>query len=353
MLNKNILYYSVASVIGLFFLFTGLSKGQNILLPLTTAIILCLTILPMANFFEQKMKRFYASLLSTFLLFLISLAFIVLLSLQVKTFVEDWPQIKETMKPKIENLQDYLADNTPLKKSDLSVAGDSAATKVMPSGQETGKIALFAVGQFAGFTGYYLLTFVYIFFILNYRRRLKEFFFMLFEEQKKDEVQQILSKSANVVQQFLIGKLFLIAILAVLYAIGLGISGVNNFILVSLVAALFDLIPYVGNIVGFAMAMVFGYLSSGNTSVLIGIIITFSVAQFIQSYILEPYIVGDKVDLHPFFTIVFVVIGGAVWGIIGAILAIPVMAIVTVIFLHVPPLKPFGYLFSNKNKDEI
>ena len=142
------------------------------------------------------------------------------------------------------------------------------------------------------------------------------------------------------------GTSLLMLFLAIVYSIGLGITGVNNFILVSLIAAFLTLIPVVGNIIGFSLALVLGYLTTGETSALIGIIITFSIAQLLENYVLQPFVIGDKVDLHPFFVILAVILGGAIWGIIGMILAIPVMAIVTIISLNVPALSPFGFLFS-------
>ncbi|MFO8145978.1 MAG: AI-2E family transporter [Bacteroidota bacterium] len=78
-------------------------------------------------------------------------------------------------------------------------------------------------------------------------------------------------------------------------------------------------------------------------------LLNFSIVQFLESYVLKPYVIGDKVDLHLFFVILVVIIGNLIWGIIGMILAIPLIAIVTVIFLHVPPLQPYGFLESNQH----
>ncbi len=136
-----------------------------------------------------------------------------------------------------------------------------------------------------------------------------------------------------------------------IYSIGLGVSGVNNFILVSVIAALLTLIPYVGNIIGFTMAVAFGYLTSGDITVLIGIALTFTLTQFVESYILQPYIVGEKVDVHPFFVIVSVILGNLVWGIIGMILAIPILGIITVVLLNIKELKPLGILLSKEESE--
>lgn len=383
--GKRILLFSTLVVVGLYFLFLGLVKASGFLAPLLTAIILALMVLPVSRKLEgMGLGKGTASFLNVFLLFLVSLGFLAVVSFQIQGFIDDWPKIKETMKPKIEQFQSFVFEHTPMEESDLEGSGfgsdaseSSSGSEGSPSqsgseansssglgngsqssGSESGassgssasgqaKSALGFLNTVVGFIGTYLLTFIYIFFLLNYRSRFKEFLMRLLPEKKK-EVNEVIHKSADVSQKYLVGKLILMGFLAVLYAVGLGISGVSNFILVSIIAALLTLIPYIGNIVGILMALAFGYLTSGETGVLIGILITFAIAQFVESYVLEPYVVGDKVDLHPFFVILAVVAGGALWGVIGMILAIPVLAIITIIFLHVRPLHPFGFLLSNE-----
>lgn len=385
--GKKILFYATLFVVSLYFLFLGLFEAKGFLIPLTTAVILALVILPFSQMMERKgLKRGLSSFLSTFSLFLVSLGFLVLVSLQIQSFITKWPEIKETMAPKVEQAKTYIFQHTSLKKSDLQQsgknlpflnsaeksdsqpsdpeqqnsanAGADQESQSGGSGQDSSSIS--SKGQKAfkflmstvGFIGSFLLVFIYIFFLLTYRRRFKAFLLRLFPKDKNREVKKILHQSATVAQQYLVGKLMLAGMLAVLYAIGLGISGVSNFILISLIAAILSLLPYIGNIIGFALALGFGYLTSGETGVLIGILITFGVAQFVESYLLEPYLVGDKVHLHPFMVILAVVLGGAIWGVMGMLLAIPVLAIITVICLHVPPLHPLGFLFSNKDQDQ-
>jgi predicted PurR-regulated permease PerM len=117
--NKRILLYSVSIIIGLFFLVWGLLEAQSVLAPLITAIILALVILPMAKWTEKLVKRGFSSLISTFTLFIISLGFVALLSYQTKVFVDSWPEIKETMEPKIEQWEAFVTGNTFLSEGDL------------------------------------------------------------------------------------------------------------------------------------------------------------------------------------------------------------------------------------------
>ncbi len=347
--GKKILFYSAILFVGLFFLFTGLVEAKGFLAPMVTAIILAILSLPLAKFMEKSgMGRGFASFLTTLALLLFSLGFFWLISFQIRSFVQDWPEIKETMAPKLEDFKSYVFEHTPLTKEDLNKSTKGDAIPFIGSAEETGAVAFGFFSKTLAFLGTYFLVFIYIFFLLNYRKKFKDFIVMLFHDDKKKEVRKVVSESGTVVQQYLVGRLLLMLFLAIVYSIGLGFSGVDNFILVSLIAAFLTLIPVVGNIVGFTLAMALSYLTTGETSALIGIIITFSVAQLLEDYVLQPFIIGDKVDLHPFFVIIVVMLGSAIWGVIGMILAIPIMAIITIVSLHVPALYPFGYLFSKK-----
>jgi predicted PurR-regulated permease PerM len=114
-----------------------------------------------------------------------------------------------------------------------------------------------------------------------------------------------------------------------------------------------SLIPYIGNMIGVVLAVVLGALTSDDVgSALIGIAITFTIAQFVESYILEPYVVGQQVDLNPVLTILGVVAGSAVWGVAGMIIAIPVMGIIKVVCDQIDVLRPIGYLLGEEGIEE-
>lgn len=350
--GKKILLYSTLVLVGGYFLFTGLVEAKGFLAPLLTGIILSLVVLPISRKMEKAgIGRAITSFLSTFLIFLFSLGLMWLISFQVKNFIDDWPEIKETMKPKVEQLKSFVIEQTPLSEEDTDVSGEDQEFSLIEAVPDKSGKAIGFFSQAFSFLGNYLLVFIYVFFLLNYREKFKSFIVLLFPDEKKKEIKTVVGKSGTVVQEYLVGTLLLMLFLAIVYSIGLGLTGIDNFILVSIIAAFLTLIPVVGNIIGFSLALVLGYLTTGETSALIGIIITFSIAQMLENYVLQPFIIGDKVDLHPFFVILAVILGGAIWGIIGMILAIPVMAIVTIISLKVPALFPFGFLFSKKDHD--
>ncbi len=91
----------------------------------------------------------------------------------------------------------------------------------------------------------------------------------------------------------------------------------------------------------------------GGTNMVIGILITYGCVQFIQTYILEPLVVGAEVKINPLFTIIAIVIGELVWGMPGMILAIPLLGIAKIIFDNVDSLKPYGFLIAEEKRRVI
>jgi predicted PurR-regulated permease PerM len=88
----------------------------------------------------------------------------------------------------------------------------------------------------------------------------------------------------------------------------------------------------------------------GDMTMIVGIIVTYGIVQFLQTYLLEPLVVGAEVNIHPLFTIIGIVVGELVWGIPGMILAIPLLGIVKIVCDNVEPLKPYGYLIGEERK---
>jgi predicted PurR-regulated permease PerM len=198
----------------------------------------------------------------------------------------------------------------------------------------------------SSFIGDMLLILVYIFFFTYYQKKFEDAIIRLVPDNNKEETKTIISRSVRSAQQYLLGRLILIALLAVLYMIGFTSVGLEYAIFISLLAAIFSLIPYIGNIIGFSLAILASFVSGGDTTQIILIVVLFTVIQFIESYMLEPYIVGSKVDLNPVAVIVGVVLGGIVWGVVGMILAIPILAIIKVVFDNIEPLQPLGYMLD-------
>ena len=344
--NRNILKNFTFLIVSSYFLFTGLTHAKPFLATFSISILLALLMLPVSKKLEQLgWSRGWAVFACDLILLVGLLAIAGVLTVQINMISEDWPEIKKKAQPKIQRIEDFVKRNTGISlKQQKQEAIDEAKNSTKNSTSGVLKI----LGSVTQIVSNSLLVFVYVFFLMLYRRHFKTFIMKLFSESQQDEAEHTLNESVSIAQKYLAGKFILIVILAVCYTIGLSIVGIKYAILISVIAALLSLIPYIGNIIGGGLALVMALLSDGGYMVVIGVFIVFSITQFIESYILEPFIVGRRVHLNPAISIIGVVLGGVVWGVAGMLIVIPYLGILKAVFDHVDRLEPFGYLLGGE-----
>lgn len=361
--SKNILLSGII-IIATYYLIAGLIASQKVMAPLAMAMVLALLTFPLSKKMEiWGIGKVLATSLNVGLVLIVFIGIAAVVSLQVRIFVEDAEEMKKRLVPQIEKLEFFILDHTPLERSKLDeyksdYGLDQEENQNMEEEvnsysetEENQRFAASVLGSLFGFSTDFLLMFVYLFFFIHSRKKFYRFILKLFPEEKKSYVSEILVESADVVQHYINGRLLLMVILVLLYSLGMWMSGVENFIFVSIIAAILSIIPFIGNMVGYVLAMVIGLASGGETGTLIGVTLTFLIVQFLDSYIFQPIILGKKVNVHPFFIILAVIVGNAIWGIIGMVISIPIIAMITIIVRHVPELEAFAYLLSNGNNE--
>lgn len=379
----RILAYFFFLVVGTYYTIIGTMAAAGFLVPITVSIMLALICIPLARKFEKwGMGRGFSSLLCVLTAFITFLSIFALISLQISQFSEKWPEIKQKAIAGIEQVEDVvktktgfsfqqdidkLFPNTAMSEGDSS--SQSKTSKEIDSNPEQStegsglsimssvpdgvfsKVGGFVVGFF-GFLGSSTLSMIYLFFLLYYRSKIKSSILRFFSKDHQSDVKEVLTNVVQLALDFLVGRLLLILFLGVIYSIGLSLSGIENAILISILAALLSLIPYVGNVIGIVLAMFMAAVSGGELSMYIGVAVTYFITQFTESYILQPFVVGGKVNINPLITIVVVVLGGTIWGIAGMILAIPLTGIFKIIFDAVPVLEPVGYFLGEEGLDD-
>lgn len=149
------------------------------------------------------------------------------------------------------------------------------------------------------------------------------------------QVGVLASECNDVVGAFLRGQLWVMAALAVIYVFGLWLVGLKLALLVGLLAGLASIVPYMGFAVGVAAASVAGFMQFGLDWHIAVIALVFMVGQVVESVLLTPILVGDKIGLHPVAVIFAVMAGGQLFGFVGVLLALPVAAIIVVLLRHI------------------
>src|SRR5690606_30850967 len=207
--GKKLLFTFAAVVVSLYFLFLGIVESKAFLAPLVIAIILALLMMPVARKLESwKINRPIAALLSTIVLLLLSIGFFTVVSLQVNSFINDWDTVVENIKPKLEQLEYMMYEKTPVDKETIKEYREENSLSSMVSGG--GQRALGFVSSIFGFITDYLLVFIYIFFLINYRGKFRIFILKLFSKENQQEVKDVITQTSKVAQQYLQGKLILI-----------------------------------------------------------------------------------------------------------------------------------------------
>ncbi|MBS4199763.1 AI-2E family transporter [Bacillus sp. FJAT-49732] len=128
------------------------------------------------------------------------------------------------------------------------------------------------------------------------------------------------------------GQILVCAIIGVAAAITFGIIGIRYPILLGIIIAITNVIPYFGPLIGAFPVVAIALMSSVKLAIIAGVIVF--VLQFIEGNILSPYIVGKSLHMHPLFIIAALIIGGEAFGIIGMIVSVPILAIIKIAIIH-------------------
>lgn len=343
-------------LIGLYFAIAGIIAAKGVLAPVIVALILAMLSVPLARKLESwKIGRVWSSLMVLLVNMMVIIGVAILVSLQVRNFLEDSEDLEKQFYPTMVAVENFVLEHTPLEKGklesykeDLGIGEDNEGEDEEKEVGENGTVEV--LGATFSFLADFLLMFVYLYLFLFYRKKFIKFAMLLFPKGSRDKYKATIVKSVGMVQHYLGGRLILMVFLVILYTIGLWISGVENFVLASLIGAVLSLIPFIGNMGAYVIALVLGVGAGGDTSTVIGITITFLIVQILDSYVFQPIVFSNKLNINPFFVIFSVLVGNALWGVIGMVISIPVFAIITIFCRNIPELKAFGYVFSNEEK---
>jgi len=133
---------------------------------------------------------------------------------------------------------------------------------------------------------------------------------------------------------FLRGQLLVMLALGLIYSIGLWMAGIELALLIGMLAGLFSFVPYLGMILGLLIAGIASYVQFHDLAHLLPVIAVFGVGQLLEGFVLTPWLVGERIGLHPVTVIFAVMAGGQLFGLFGVLLALPVSAILVVLFRY-------------------
>ncbi|WP_230655882.1 AI-2E family transporter [Psychrobacter sp. I-STPA10] len=217
-----------------------------------------------------------------------------------------------------ESLVDYLSVNYKV------IDAQSMISKLLNSGMavinNTGMLVLVPI-----------LTFYFLF---NWDKRLQQWR-MALPRQYAPKIIEIAHDCDKALMAFVKGQLLVMILLGIVYAVQLQLIGLELGLIIGMVAGIASFVPYLGFGIGFIAAIIAGLFQFGTDWVHLSLIVgAFLVGQAVEGYILQPLLLGDKIGLSPLWVIFSVLAGAALLGFVGMLIALPVSAIINVLFQH-------------------
>ncbi|MEO1262279.1 MAG: AI-2E family transporter [Bacteroidota bacterium] len=297
---------------------------------------------PLMDFFQKRVKiwkfRIGSNLAAVLTLFIFFLVIFLLIRLFVPPIVEqvnnlagvDYAQIAIALEEPLSHLQVILAEYG-LVSADIPLE-QQLQTEFAKSFEPTNLGKYFgAAAATVGNILVGLISVVFItFFFLKEEGLFANFLAAIMPQEYDEKVHHALSDSAIMLSRYFRGLVIQMLSVATFVTIALSVLGIKNALLIGVLAALLNVIPYVGPIIGAVFGVIFT-ISSGldldfYTEMLpqiIKVAAVFGAAQMLDNYILQPYIFSNSVLAHPLEIFIVVLMGAKINGVLGMVLAIP------------------------------
>ncbi|MES2419030.1 MAG: AI-2E family transporter [Bacteroidota bacterium] len=333
-------------LLGIVLVIAILVVGKDIIMPVIMAFFVSIMLLPIFRFLRKhKVPESLAIILPILLVFIFIAGIVWFFSAQVGMLADDFPQIKQNVAKHLESLKEWIDSFTHIsttkqenflkEKSDdlLNMAGKAAGGAA---------VTLSSVFVFVG------LLPIYIYLILFYKDILLRFVFMWFKPDHHPKVKDAVYETESIIKNYLIGLLIQVSYMTILLGGILLLFGIKHALLIGVIFAILNLIPYVGALIGNLIGVLLTLTSSTELWPVITVLAVIAVVQFLDNNILMPRIVGSKIKINALFSILGVFIGGSIAGVAGMFLSMPIIAVLKIIFDRSEQFKQWGVLLGDE-----
>jgi len=279
----------------------------------------------------------------------VTIVFVVVLSLLVPFFVLLIPLLEDQIVGFVKKLPGYFqwfgSSLEPfLQRFDIKLpeVGDgSVATTLSNEWTKAGGMLKSVVATVSksgltllGWAVNFVLVPVITFYLLRDWDRLVAYIRELVPRNLEPQISSLAKESDEMLGAFMRGQIMVMLSLGTIYTVGLALVGVDFALLIGIISGIISFIPYMGLIVGMAIASVSALVETGSMMMVFWVFVVFGLAQLVEGFLLTPMLVGDRIGLHPVTVIFGVLAGGQLFGFFGILLALPVCAVLAVLLRH-------------------
>ncbi len=318
--------------------------GRGLLVPLISAGFFAMLMAPVSGYIEKFIKRPFAVILCILLLLVAILGIIAIIIAEISSFTGDLPAIVATANDLLQSGESFIHDHFGLEpQQQVAIANEQITAFGKSAGSYLGSLL-------AGTTqvvGALVITLLYTFLMLLYRERYEIFFTRLFGTGHPEKTKEIINNITLIGQQYIKGRTAAALLLWLFYATSFTLIGLKNGILLGAIASLVSIIPLVGGVIGGLFPFFMSLTLRPSDGLPLKVVVVVVLANALNTYVIEPMVVGGRLRLGALPMIAFIIIGGALWGIAGMILFIPLLAMAKILCDNIDNLKHFGYLVSD------
>ena len=332
-------------IIAIFLL--GIILAKDILIPFAVSIFFAYLLYPLVATIEKwGVQRGLSILLVILMAILLVGGAGLFLSAKLSNMTINFTELKEQFDTKAESIQHVLENRIGVNAATMDHYMSRASESFFKSWEsEVGGFfaatttTIFQIGLLPVFT----------FFLLFYRTKTAYFIFRLVGHENKLKALHIMRQVSTVTTKYMGGLLIVVFILAILNSTGLLIIGVPNALAFGVLAAVLNLIPYIGTFIGGLIPVIYVLITSAHPfHTILQIFILFSIVQFLENNLITPNIVGNNIKINPLAIILSLLLANMVWGVAGMLIIVPCLAILKIIMQNIDELKPFAYLISDR-----
>ncbi|HTN08151.1 AI-2E family transporter [Agriterribacter sp.] len=333
-------------LLGLCLLIALFSVANSIIMPLLMAFFISLMLLPLFRFLRKiRIPELIAIILVILTAALIIIAILAFFSLQIASLVNDFPQLEKNLNIHWTTLSNWINRNLNLSADQqIKVLQEQGSKLVNNAGSYLSGAAVSVTGVFV-FMG---LLPIYVFLILFYKNLLLRFVFLWFNRDDHPQVESALRETEVMVKSYLMGLVIQVTYMTIMLGGILMIIGIKHAMLIAIIFAILNLIPYVGALIGNVIGVLLTLTSSSELWHVFAVLIVIAVVQFLDNNILMPRILGSKVKINALVSIIGVIIGGTLAGVSGMFLSLPMIAILKIIFDHTTDFRHWGILLGDE-----
>ncbi|MDX5417655.1 MAG: AI-2E family transporter [Hymenobacteraceae bacterium] len=320
--------------------------GRTLFIPLSFSLLISFVLYPIVRWMEERgWRRWSAILLCLLTLLLLVGGMSWLLVRQMVSFGQEWPVLQEKLLGAWQQLSQYLEHQFGVDDAQRSNWMEGLVKDATSTVFNMIQGVVFASAKSVVLI---LLIPLYAALILYNREQLATALFSMFPKSEHSKIRSILHETITTYYNFIKGMIIVYAVVGLLNSVGLLLLGIPHAVFFGIVASILTFIPYVGITIGAILPMAVAWITYDSVWYPIGVIIVFSVVQYLEANLIFPLAVSYRLQVNMLFTLLAIVAGGILWGASGMILFVPFLAILKLIADKHEELKPVSLLLGSE-----